>query len=726
MGGQMNRFRAGLASLCLAGEVTAGAPAFSATLQDHYQRYVQHVTNREFLEAIPEGRLILNVTEKALGRTNVQTGVMALNMAILYSGLGWYDRAAPYFEEAQNILTATTEPSDPRRQQLTSAIASFDLDRGEYRKAADLFKQLLEQSDSNKQSPDARVSLLTSYGRSLRFVDPDLSIKIFDEARDVATKAFGKKDAKVGSILLDVAETEASRGNLEDAKSIYEDVIGHFGGAKARPTWLGYAARQEKAFLMYRAGDAEKVVHYLGDAFIGRFQFEANRIDMYPPYNCATDADRRLAPDKWVYVAFGVDSDGRVIGARILAANPPLVNDRAVLRAMHDWRLPPDDVDDLMSGIAAMRMYIGCVPESQENAASNPGDEDSPVLENAVRRALSEVSAPPDLQSARAKYTDLAVARKEQAALDLVEDALGEALDASDKPDLRIAAAWYDYGMLLALFDHRAEARTAAKHALDAFEKIYPKNDARLLPVLALLTNVSGAKGSEPYASRAALIAKAEGRKDDLRVADVLYAYAAAGGFTQGSDVERSFDIYASNPKTDPKEFAARLLNYAKSQFRGGRNNAIDALKRILSGPGATLPPTNPYVRAAHYYLAAMLGDEGASPEQVAEANKHADAVGFEEDPAFSALVQSMPVLHMGHGRYPETARKLLLEGEATVSYRISDKGAVEDATVIESFPLSVFDDAALDAIKQWKYPPIMGEIPLPRKVIRFRFKFQR
>jgi protein TonB len=187
--------------------------------------------------------------------------------------------------------------------------------------------------------------------------------------------------------------------------------------------------------------------------------------------------------------------------------------------------------------------------------------------------------------------------------------------------------------------------------------------------------------------------------------------------------VQASFDIYAKNPNTNPEEFAARLLAYAKSMFGRNTKKAIAALERILSGPGASLPPTDPYVRAAHYYLAALLADANATPEEITEANRHADAVGVEPDPIFAALVRTMPLLDTGgHFKYPQDAREAGVEGEATISYRINEMGKVEDAVVVESFPVGVFDKSALDIIKDWKYPPVMGDVPVARMWIKFRF----
>ena len=121
-----------------------------------------------------------------------------------------------------------------------------------------------------------------------------------------------------------------------------------------------------------------------------------------------------------------------------------------------------------------------------------------------------------------------------------------------------------------------------------------------------------------------------------------------------------------------------------------------------------------------------MLGEEGRSPDDIAKATRHADAVGLEPDPEFSTLISSMPIQHHGHMAYPQEAITARVGGEAMVSYKINEFGQVDDAVVVESFPVGVFDNATLNWVKRWKYPPLMGEVPLPRMEVLVRFIFRQ
>ncbi len=56
--------------------------------------------------------------------------------------------------------------------------------------------------------------------------------------------------------------------------------------------------------------------------------------------------------------------------------------------------------------------------------------------------------------------------------------------------------------------------------------------------------------------------------------------------------------------------------------------------------------------------------------------------------------------------RYPGRAARLQIEGSVTVEFTITQDGSVADPTIIESDPPRVFDNAALQAIVQWKFKP--------------------
>lgn len=56
--------------------------------------------------------------------------------------------------------------------------------------------------------------------------------------------------------------------------------------------------------------------------------------------------------------------------------------------------------------------------------------------------------------------------------------------------------------------------------------------------------------------------------------------------------------------------------------------------------------------------------------------------------------------------RYPPRARADGVEGHVVLSLLVDASGRVEKVQVLESSPPGVFDDAALDAVRQWRFEP--------------------
>lgn len=76
-----------------------------------------------------------------------------------------------------------------------------------------------------------------------------------------------------------------------------------------------------------------------------------------------------------------------------------------------------------------------------------------------------------------------------------------------------------------------------------------------------------------------------------------------------------------------------------------------------------------------------------------------------------AALVgDDRPVLDLVEGAqpvYPEAAKAAGIEGEVTLVYTVTASGAVRDVRVLTSEPPGVFDEAALAAVRTWRYRPL-------------------
>lgn len=75
---------------------------------------------------------------------------------------------------------------------------------------------------------------------------------------------------------------------------------------------------------------------------------------------------------------------------------------------------------------------------------------------------------------------------------------------------------------------------------------------------------------------------------------------------------------------------------------------------------------------------------------------------------------------------YPVGARQRGIEGWVDVQFTVAADGSVRDPIVLQADPESIFDRAALQAIKGWKYnPKIEDGKPVERRALKVRIRFQ-
>ena len=66
--------------------------------------------------------------------------------------------------------------------------------------------------------------------------------------------------------------------------------------------------------------------------------------------------------------------------------------------------------------------------------------------------------------------------------------------------------------------------------------------------------------------------------------------------------------------------------------------------------------------------------------------------------------VQESKLIRRVEPIYPELAKKARVQGKVTLRIAVTEEGSVSDVSVIEGHPL--LDDAAINAVRQWKYSP--------------------
>jgi len=75
--------------------------------------------------------------------------------------------------------------------------------------------------------------------------------------------------------------------------------------------------------------------------------------------------------------------------------------------------------------------------------------------------------------------------------------------------------------------------------------------------------------------------------------------------------------------------------------------------------------------------------------------------------------------------QYPLRASERGIEGWVIVEFTISKLGTVKNPVILQSHPSSIFDRAALKAIRKWKYnPKIEGGEPVERPGVKVKLTF--
>lgn len=74
---------------------------------------------------------------------------------------------------------------------------------------------------------------------------------------------------------------------------------------------------------------------------------------------------------------------------------------------------------------------------------------------------------------------------------------------------------------------------------------------------------------------------------------------------------------------------------------------------------------------------------------------------------------------------YPRRARQLGFEGTVLIDVKVNSNGGVDEAAIAASSGYSMLDEAALLAVKQWRFKPARrGDLPVAAVVqvpVRFR-----
>jgi TonB family protein len=203
-------------------------------------------------------------------------------------------------------------------------------------------------------------------------------------------------------------------------------------------------------------------------------------------------------------------------------------------------------------------------------------------------------------------------------------------------------------------------------------------------------------------------------------------------------------DLAGARAKAAQAE-SERLLGLARERMRDGRltDPAQDSAAAYLTQLQAS-DPANPAIADAGHELAkalldraraAVLGGKsadadlaqakhwGADPKELAAAAQSQPKATAPIDTA--ALAASLKRLRSPPPDYPVNALQQRIAGSVLLEFTVDLKGEPRDIHVLESTPPQVFDQAAVNAIRHWRYAPMIVNGTAVEVPVKTRMRFE-
>jgi TonB family protein len=156
---------------------------------------------------------------------------------------------------------------------------------------------------------------------------------------------------------------------------------------------------------------------------------------------------------------------------------------------------------------------------------------------------------------------------------------------------------------------------------------------------------------------------------------------------------------------------------------------AVDELSRALTtrllDVSKQAMNAKAYERSAQLIAAAR--DIGARYNEAGISQVERDLAAAREATAAQTSIvsaSSLKRVKITAPQYPESARKRGIEGWVEVVFTVMPNGEVENVEVRNASPADVFDEAAMRAVRQWRFEPVLrnGQKIEQRAMIRLKF----
>lgn len=256
----------------------------------------------------------------------------------------------------------------------------------------------------------------------------------------------------------------------------------------------------------------------------------------------------------------------------------------------------------------------------------------------------------------------------------------------------RRAAAEREQQRLAAEREAEVQRQTAAREAAlrEEAEQEATRRAAALSAAAALAAGTSASAGAEPGSAESVSANRVTAGSDTA-------AAAAPANALSGNDAAATTSAVA-----EPG---------ASATVRGSSNAADTTLLAAAAAARTTLDL-----------------DAGMSPTAAATATTNpASAAPTAAAAPLAVGISGLTRINYASPKYPRNAMRRNITGSVDVSFTVGHDGHVYDIEIIDSTPGSVFDQAAIDAVQQWQFEPVIeaGQTVERRSAVRMAFDLQ-
>jgi TonB family protein len=276
----------------------------------------------------------------------------------------------------------------------------------------------------------------------------------------------------------------------------------------------------------------------------------------------------------------------------------------------------------------------------------------------------------------------------------------------------------------------RDNARFYVQEALRADPKSGAAQEAEQALALSLLTAAHNAIDRRDFAHASSWLDAADGIAAPANIDNLRQALLAArreadtdaGAQLLKSAEERLQQDHLIEPENDSARYYLMTLRGVDPANAGLARLAQDVGARlVIKGRNAL---TLEQYEAARSWLDAAASI-GYSSAEAAAARRDLDAA-LAQQKFLTNVVSSkeLELVKSVQPAYPRKAEQSAIEGWVELDFTVTDTGAVKDVAVRAANPPGVFDQAAVGALLQWHYKPVLRDAAPVAQRARIRIRF--